>query len=132
MTTFIIAREEAPRWPFTVGWIDVFPRQEPGRGIIMLAAGPIRKKHSRAPEAAPRAGTPLELPSWSINRLTTRLFNAAYFLKHWQSTRRGAGTRRASTRSTPSVIGTAPMASGMTQHQCVLPNDSFPKRRWSS
>ena len=124
-------REEAPRWPYTVGWIDCLSSgKNLGRGILMTGRWATAEE---APKTAPpivRCKTvPFECPSWLLNGFTTRVFNALYYWKHWRRTKKGIVHPASFFYPLDAVWEWNRVYGkrGMTQHQCVLPPESIPQ-----
>lgn len=123
-------REEAPRWPYTVGWIDCLsPGKNLGRGILMTGRwATADEAPKKFPSQSARLGVPFEFPSWVLNPVTSRLFNWLYYRKHWRKRREGIVHPASffypldAVRNWNRVYGRR----GMTQHQCVLPPESIP------
>jgi decaprenylphospho-beta-D-ribofuranose 2-oxidase len=117
-------------WPMTMGWIDCLRRgPSMGRGILMrgrwATADEAPKRH---PRPRPRLTMPFVLPGWLLNGVTMRLFNAAYYWRHWR-------------RQTAAIVHPEPFfwpldailewnrgygPRGFTQYQCVLPRAAGP------
>jgi FAD/FMN-containing dehydrogenase len=121
--------EAARRWPFTVGWLDALSAgAELGRGILYRGRWAESAEAPATPPAPLRERTvPFTLPSWVLNRLTMRTFNALYFRLHRR--RRGSIVHPEqffhpldAIRHWNRVYGHR----GFTQHQCVLPEAERP------
>lgn len=119
--------EAAAGWPCTMGWIDcISGGRRLGRGI--LYRGRWAESHE-APGPFPgpkrRITFPMDLPTFTLNRITVQAFNALNYGKH------GPGVRRRvehpeqfwypldAIRGWNRLYGRA----GFTQYQCVLPKD---------
>lgn len=117
----------AADWPFTKGWIDCVSRgKNLGRGVMY------RGRWATAAEAPARPplhkkgfGVPFNLPSWTINRLTSRIYNGVYFRTH--PSRRAAIIHPDAffypldaIRHWNRLYG----SKGFTQYQCVIPHES--------
>ncbi len=77
-------KEAGPAWPYTMGWIDCLSGgRAMGRGILMKGRW---AEPDEAPPGAPRPkrrpGIPFPFPSWVINPLSVRAFNALYYASH--------------------------------------------------
>lgn len=128
---FIVAlKEAAPLWPQTVGWIDcVSTGKDLGRGILMKGrwAEP-DEAPSEAPEPRNRFTVPFDLPSFLLGPLTVRAFNALYYAKHGARELRGVLHPESYFYPLDKVGGWNRLygSKGITQYQCVLPNDAGP------
>lgn len=79
-----VLRESSTAWPFTAAWVDC------ATGGGKLGRGVVHRGRWAAAEAAPAdpprprrtRRVPLTAPDWLLNRLTLRLFNAAYYRAH--------------------------------------------------
>jgi FAD/FMN-containing dehydrogenase len=121
----VLARDAAG-WPFTKGWIDCVSRgRSLGRGIMYRARwATAAEAPARAPTHKGGFGVPINLPSWLVNRVTTRIYNGFRYrtnarrpgivhpdiffypldgIRHWN---RLFGRR------------------GFTQYQCVIPHEA--------
>ncbi len=75
---------------YSVAWIDCLASgRSLGRSVLMLAndgrADDLPPRLRRRPLALPRRlkkPVPFDLPGWTLNRLTVKAFNAAYFALH--------------------------------------------------
>jgi len=117
--------QAAGKWPMTMGWIDCVHRgASMGRGVLMAGrwATP-EEAHATAPKAKADKAVPIELPNWSVNPMTVRIFNSVYYWSH---------TPKVLAR----VMGPEPFffpldyvldwnkvygSRGFTQYQCVVP-----------
>ena len=71
---------------YSVAWIDCLSRN-PGRGLVSLgrhAAADEVRGNPHALHRPQRLNLPLPLPGPFVNRLTARLFNAAYYRRQWR------------------------------------------------
>ncbi len=128
---FIRSLAEAARdWPYTVGWMDALAQGgDLGRGILMRgrwaepAEAPVHP-----PRPKPRVTVPFRLPGWTLNSFSMRAFNALYFRRHPNRTKRGIVHPESffhpldAVRHWNRVYGRR----GFTQHQCVLPETESP------
>jgi len=109
-------------WPYTVAWADLLHRS--GRGIL------IRGRWAEPAEAPARPfrwpGTvrmPVDLPSWAINPLSMRTFNALYRARHGGKVRTGIVHPQPFFYPLDAILdwNRAYGARGFTQYQCVIP-----------
>ncbi len=117
----------AADWPFTKGWIDCVSRgKNLGRGVMYRARWATAVEAPARPPAHKKGfGLPINLPSWTINRLTSRIYNGLYFRTH---PTRQAGVINPdaffypldAVRHWNRVYG----KKGFTQYQCVIPRGS--------
>jgi decaprenylphospho-beta-D-ribofuranose 2-oxidase len=122
--------ESARNWPMTMGWIDCLSRgRNMGRGILMRgrwATAEEAPKHFPKPKR--RLSVPFVFPGFVVNPLSMKLFNFAYYWKHWR--RRFEGVIHPEPFFWPLDAiyhwnrGYGPR--GFTQHQCVLPREKGP------
>ena len=85
---FSLARESDGRFEYTVAWIDCLASgRRLGRGILHRGAHPGAPGPLVPPRPSARWPVPFELPISPLNRVTLKVFNAAYHLRH----RMGAG-----------------------------------------
>jgi decaprenylphospho-beta-D-ribofuranose 2-oxidase len=117
----------AADWPFTKGWIDCVSRgKNLGRGVMYRARwATVAEAPARPPAHKKGFGLPINLPSWTVNRLTSRIYNGLYFRTH--PTRRPAVIHPDTffypldaVRHWNRVYG----KKGFTQYQCVIPHES--------
>lgn len=124
-----LLKQSASEWPMTMGWIDCVSKgRRLGRGTLFRGrwANP---DEAPAKLAAPfsRLTVPLMLPSWTLNPLTVRVFNAGVYWKpthrqkpvHWESFFYPLDKVRHWNR--------AYGRKGFTQYQCVLPDEAGPE-----
>ena len=120
--------DAAPKWPYTMGWIDCLARgANMGRGIMMTGrwADP-----SEAPVNPPSPGFQPSLrfdwPSWVLNGVTIRLFNELYYRKQWRRESSGIVSNQSFTYPLDSIRSWNRMYGrrGFTQYQCVLPREA--------
>ena len=128
---FLAALAAAARdWPFTVGWIDCLARgARLGRGVLFRGRW---AEPAEAPASVPRPldgpAVPFEFPSWALNDLSVRLFNAVYAGVHARRGRRKVVHPQRffwpldGVRSWNRIYGRR----GFTQFQCVLPERERP------
>ena len=117
----------ADRWPMTMGWIDCMSKgRRLGRGTLFAGRWATRDE-APARFAAPkgRLSVPFRFPSWTLNPLTVRAFNAVLYHKqprrsegivHWEDFFYPLDRIRHWNR----IYGRA----GFTQYQCVLPRSA--------
>ncbi len=124
-----LLKESAGEWPMTMGWIDcVSQGRKLGRGILFRGrwATPDEAPRKLA-EPFARLTVPFMLPSWTLNPLTVRMFNAGVYWKpthglkaiHWESFFYPLDKVRHWNR--------AYGREGFTQYQCVLPDSAGPE-----
>jgi len=124
-----LLKESASEWPMTMGWIDCVSKgRKLGRGILFRGrwATPDQAPNKLA-EPFGRLTVPFMLPSWTLNPLTVRMFNAGVYrtpthrLKpvHWESFFYPLDKVRHWNR--------AYGRKGFTQYQCVLPDAAGPE-----
>lgn len=119
-------KASAAEWPFTVGWIDSLAGS--GRGHLYCGrwATP-EEAHAHAPEPKRRLTLPFSLPSGLVNSLTVKLFNFAWY---WQLPRKEPkrAIEHPETYFYPLDLvcrwNLAYGARGVTQYQCVIPNEA--------
>jgi decaprenylphospho-beta-D-ribofuranose 2-oxidase len=115
-------------WPMTVGWIDCLSAgQRLGRGILYKGRW---ARPSEAPPLPPRPKRrftiPFDFPGFVLGPLTTRAFNAVLYAQHGARVRRGIVHPEMYfypldiLRHWNRMYGRR----GLTQHQCVLPNEA--------
>jgi len=118
-------KEASATWPMTVGWIDCLTKGEHlGRGVLTKARWATAAEAPRhPPRPRKRLTIPLEAPSFLLNPLSIRLFNAFLYRKRWPE---GVVHPESSfypldvLRHWNRLYGRG----GLTQHQCVLPNEA--------
>jgi hypothetical protein len=101
-----------------------------GRGILIKGRWAEPAEAPSYPPTPKRARTvPFDLPSWLINRLTTRIFNAFVWHKHIPAVKRGIIHPETyfypldKLRHWNRAYGRR----GMTQYQCMLPDSAGPE-----
>ena len=120
--------EAAPKWPFTMGWIDCLARgKNMGRGILMAGRwADAEQAPPRPPKNGFRPGLRFDWPSWVLNGLTIRAFNELYYRKQWRARSSGVVGYQPfwypldAIRSWNRMYGRR----GFTQYQCVLPREA--------
>jgi decaprenylphospho-beta-D-ribofuranose 2-oxidase len=123
-------KEAAPLWPQSVGWIDcVASGKRLGRGTLIKGRW---AEPGEAPPAPPspkkRLTVPFEMPSFLLNPLTVKAFNQLYYWKQVPRVQRGIVHPEDyfypldKLRAWNRLYGKA----GMTQYQCVLPEEAGP------
>jgi decaprenylphospho-beta-D-ribofuranose 2-oxidase len=118
-------KEASATWPMTVGWIDCLTKGEHlGRGVLTKARwATAAEAPARPPRPRKRLSIPLEAPSFLLNPLSIRVFNAFLYRKRWPQ---GIVHPESSfypldvLRHWNRLYGRG----GLTQHQCVLPNEA--------
>jgi decaprenylphospho-beta-D-ribofuranose 2-oxidase len=124
-----LLKESAAAWPMTMGWIDcVSQGRKLGRGVLFRGrwAEP-GEAPTKLAQPFSRVTVPFDLPSWTLNPLTVRMFNAAVYWKpthaqkpvHWESFFYPLDKVRHWNR--------AYGRKGFTQYQCVLPDAAGPE-----
>lgn len=129
--TYVAALKEAgATWPMTVGFIDCTARgRSLGRGVLIKGRWAERSEAPEYPPVPKRARTvPFDFPSWVLNPLSIRLFNAFTYHKHLSRVRDGIMHPESyfypldKLRHWNRLYGPR----GMTQYQCVLPDSAGP------
>jgi decaprenylphospho-beta-D-ribofuranose 2-oxidase len=126
-----LLKESGLRWPFTVGWIDtVASGRALGRGILFCGrwAEP-HEAPAHYPRPRPRVTMPFALPSGTLNRATMRAFNTLVYRAH--VARHKVGVTSAERFFYPldwvRQWNLAYGSRGVTQHQCVIPDEAGPE-----
>jgi FAD/FMN-containing dehydrogenase len=119
-------KDAAPRWPYTVGWIDCLRRGKGmGRGILTSGtwASPDEAPRKIA-RPMPTLPMPFELPSFVLGRASIQAFNFAYYWKHLPRTRAGVWHWQPFFYPLDMIADWNLMYGrpGFTQYQCVLPD----------
>ena len=118
--------ESATQWPYTVGWIDCLSGgASMGRGILTCGRWADAENAPPPPSTAIRyrPAVPFDFPSWVLNPLTIRVFNALYYRKQFRKVTSGYVHPDSffypldAIRSWNRIYGKR----GFTQYQCVLP-----------
>lgn len=118
-------KRAAREWPFTMGWIDCLTRgRRMGRGILYRGRW---TEPGEAPSDPPRPkrrlAVPVDLPSWTLNRLSVSAFNLLFYRKHLPRRKRGILHPESffhpldKIRDWNRIYGRR----GFTQYQCVIP-----------
>ena len=123
-------KEAAAHWPMTMGWIDCLSRgSRMGRGILMKGRWAERGEAPAAPPRPKKRLTiPFDMPSFTMGPLSVRAFNALNYRRHVPRVRRGIMHPESFfypldvLRRWNRLYGRR----GMTQHQCVLPDEAGP------
>jgi len=123
-----VLKSSARDWPYTVGWIDCVSRgRKLGRGILSRGRFATAEEAPSSPPIPKRRLTfPFRLPSFAINPLTVRAFNAMYYRKPTKGGRghvehpSGFFHPLDAIRNWNRAYGRA----GFTQYQCVLPESA--------
>jgi FAD/FMN-containing dehydrogenase len=128
---FIEALAEAARkWPYTVGWMDALARGDDlGRGILMRGRwAEAGEAPTKLPQPKRRLTVPFPFPGWVLNSFSMRAFNAFYFHKHPQRTKRGIVHPESFFHPLDAIQrwNLVYGRRGFTQHQCVLPEEQRP------
>lgn len=117
-------------WPFTVAWADGVARgPRLGRGIVHRGRW---AEPGEAPAAAPVppriVRVPCDVPGRTLNRTTVGLFNAALYRRHGRSRRRGLQSPYRFFYPLDRLADWNRLYGrrGLTQHQCVLPQEHGP------
>jgi FAD/FMN-containing dehydrogenase len=128
---FIAALKEAgPLWPQTVGWIDcVSGGKKLGRGFLIKGRWAEPDEAPReAPEPKKRFTVPIDLPSFLLGPLTVKAFNSFLYAKHGARDQRGVVHPESYFYPLDKVGAWNRLygRKGITQYQCVLPDDAGP------
>lgn len=121
-------RTASRAWPYTVAWADALARgARLGRGIVIKGRW---AEPGEAPATSPvrsrvdsRLAVPFDLPSWVLNPMSIRIFDALFYRAHrWTAGRRVVHPDRFfhtldSIRDWNRLYGKR----GFVQHQSVLP-----------
>ncbi len=124
----LAALDQSRDWTYAVGWIDTLARgAHLGRSLIYLGEHALAAEAQGAPDPAPRErpriSVPFDLPDFTVNRLSVRAFNTAYYI---------AGASAPAKRLIPlepyffilDSVGDFKRVygrRGLLQHQCVIP-----------
>jgi decaprenylphospho-beta-D-ribofuranose 2-oxidase len=121
-------KEASADWPMTVGWIDCLssgPRL--GRGILMKGRWATPAEAPRKPPRPKRRiSVPFEFPAFVLSQPSIRAFNFLNYWRHLPRVRRGIVHPESyfypldMLRNWNRLYG----RQGLTQHQCVLPNEA--------
>ncbi len=124
-------KDAGPKWPFTVGWIDCLSKgRDLGRGILMKGrwADPAEAP-AKFPKPKRRLRVPVDLPEWALGPWSVKLFNALYYRKQVVREKRGVVHPESffypldAIRDWNRLYGKR----GLTQYQCVLPEEAGPQ-----
>lgn len=123
-------KESSSTWPQTVGFIDCTKRgRHLGRGILIKGrwAEPSEAPPFPPPQKRER-NIPFDLPSGLINRLSIRVFNALTYWKHYAPVKKGIIHPESYFYPLDQVLhwNRAYGRRGLTQYQCLLPNEAGP------
>jgi FAD/FMN-containing dehydrogenase len=128
-----LTEKSAPTHEHTVAWLDCLGSGSSfARGIFMrgnsAAEAPRGTKDPLAPHSDPKLDVPINFPSFTLNHLTVKAFNALYYA------RASGGTKRFQQHYAPffypldgvnrwnRIYGKA----GFYQYQCVIPRSAGP------
>jgi FAD/FMN-containing dehydrogenase len=129
LDTFLVRLKEAGKtWPFTVGWVDTIATGKSlGRGILFCGrwAEPAEAK-AHYPKQKARITMPFALPSGLLNRLTISAFNTLIYRKHFAARMQTVVDYDTFFYPLDRVHrwNLAYGARGVTQHQCVIPEEA--------
>lgn len=120
--------EAAKTWPMTVGWIDCLTQgRSMGRGILMKGRW---AEASEAPSKPPAPkfplAVPIDFPGWALSPLTVRMFNFAYYWKHFQKEKQGIVHPDSFFHPLDMIHDWNRIygRQGFTQHQSVIPREA--------
>ena len=121
--------ESAKSWPYTMGWIDCLSKCESmGRGIMMCGRWADAVSAPPPPSSATRfrPKMPFDWPSWVLNPLSIKAFNALYYRKQFRRIHTGHVHPDAFFYPLDSIRAWNRMYGkrGFTQYQCVLPREA--------
>jgi FAD/FMN-containing dehydrogenase len=118
-------REIAPKWPYSVGWIDCLSRgKHMGRGILNRGRWAEPSEAPRSPPRMKRRLTmPIVLPEFVLSRASVRAFNTLYYHRHWRRLMRGIVHPETFFYPLDAILHWNRMYGprGFTQYQCVIP-----------
>lgn len=119
-------RAAAVAWPYTMGWIDCLSTGDSmGRGVLYRGrwATPEEAGRRKVPRPKARVSVPFMFPSWALNRLSIRAFNALIYRGHLPRTKRGVVHPTDFFHPLDKMLRWNRIYGkrGFTQHQCVLP-----------
>jgi len=123
-------KESSATWPQTVGFIDCSKGgRHLGRGILIKGrwADPNEAPPFPPPTKRER-NVPFDLPSGLINRLSIRIFNALTYWKHYAPVKKGIIHPEDYFYPLDKLLhwNRAYGRRGLTQYQCLLPNEAGP------
>lgn len=123
-------KEAKETWPFTMGWIDCLSRGKGmGRGVLHRGRW---AEGEGAPMSVPkpkqRLTVPIDFPSWALNGLTVRVFNALVYQNPFRPRRHIQHPEDFfypldKIHRWNRIYGRR----GFTQYQCVLPDEAGPQ-----
>jgi FAD/FMN-containing dehydrogenase len=118
-------KDAGPAWPMTMGWIDCVSRGKlMGRGLLMMGrwADP-KEAPDHGPPEKRKFTLPFNLPSWSCNRVTARVFNELVYRRHGRKIKRGIVHPDSFFYPLDAIHhwNRGYGKKGFTQYQCVLP-----------
>ncbi len=120
----------APQWPMTMGWIDCLSQGgSMGRGILMAGRWAAANEAGATPPVEVSKKTfPIELPNWALNPVTAKMFNTAYYWRHFPQRTEGLTSPDAFFYPLDAILhwNRAYGSRGFTQYQCVLPRAAGP------
>lgn len=118
----------ANEWPFTMGWIDCLAKGKSlGRGVLYRGRWATKDQAPNKPvKPKSRIRTPIEPPSFLLNGLTMRMFNALLYYGHIPRVKRGVQHPEDFFYPLDKVLEWNKLygPKGFTQYQCVLPEAS--------
>jgi decaprenylphospho-beta-D-ribofuranose 2-oxidase len=128
---YLSALEDArPSWPFTLGWIDCLTRgRSLGRGILYRGRWAEPAEAPRHfPRPKPRVRVPFDFPEWVLGSWSVRIFNALLYASQRRRVRSGIVHPEDFFYPLDTIRDWNRMYGrrGMTQHQCVLPEQAGP------
>lgn len=117
--------EVAPKWPFTVGWLDCLATgKDLGRGILGYGRWATADEAPRTPARVPAKATiPFDFPEAALNRYSIGAFNELLFRAHFAERRQKVVSSEEFWYPLDSLHEWNRMYGrrGFTQYQCVLP-----------
>lgn len=124
---FVLSAESEATHEQTVAWIDCTRTgRGVGRGIFSRANRSGRA--DRTPHRSPRLAVPIDAPGFTVNPLTLRAFNAAYYQLRRMTSGRAERHYDPVTFPLDAVRGWNRIygPAGLHQHQCVVPPAAAP------